>query len=157
VLNCTNSGVYGRKWNALEPDQVVEETTDLVSRYNLQLLWVVDDNFLVDRDRANCHRRGDWFAVACNSTGASRLHKSCQPFHVEELKLLRRAGLSQVAQGADSGSPKVLHLMNQGFSEARNHLHRGRQAHASGHSVLLSTSFSDFPAKAGRSAANRSI
>ena len=30
---CTNDGVYGRKWNALDPDQVVEETTDLVSRY----------------------------------------------------------------------------------------------------------------------------
>ena len=49
---CTNNGVYGRKWNALDPDQVVEETTDLVSRYHLQLLWVVDDNFLVDRERA---------------------------------------------------------------------------------------------------------
>src|ERR1700734_1611603 len=49
---CTNDGVYGRKWNALEPAQVVEETSDLVSRYNLELLWIVDDNFLVDRDRA---------------------------------------------------------------------------------------------------------
>ena len=55
---CTNNGVYGRKWNALEPEQVVEETTDLVSRYGLQLLWIVDDNFLVDRERARRHRRG---------------------------------------------------------------------------------------------------
>src|SRR5215468_2363550 len=46
---CTNEGVYGRKWNALEAAQVAEETTDLVSRYKLQLLWIVDDNFLVDR------------------------------------------------------------------------------------------------------------
>ena len=30
---CTNDGVYGRKWNALEPEQVVEETSDLVTRY----------------------------------------------------------------------------------------------------------------------------
>jgi anaerobic magnesium-protoporphyrin IX monomethyl ester cyclase len=49
---CTNDGVYGRKWNALEAEQVVEETTDLVSRYGLSLLWIVDDNFLVDRRRA---------------------------------------------------------------------------------------------------------
>src|SRR5215813_8958319 len=49
---CTNEGVYGRKWNGLEPEQVVEEMTDLVSRYGLALLWVVDDNFLVDRERA---------------------------------------------------------------------------------------------------------
>ena len=49
---CTNDGVYGRKWNALDAEQVVEETTDLVARYGLQLLWIVDDNFLVDRERA---------------------------------------------------------------------------------------------------------
>ena len=49
---CTNDGVYGRKWNALEPAQVAEETCDVVSRYGLELLWIVDDNFLVDRERA---------------------------------------------------------------------------------------------------------
>src|SRR6516164_5303825 len=49
---CTNAGVYGRKWNALPSDQFVEETVDLTRRYNLELLWVVDDNFLVDLDRA---------------------------------------------------------------------------------------------------------
>src|SRR3954468_24785014 len=37
---CTNDGVYGRKWNALEPAQVVEETSDLVERYGLSLLWI---------------------------------------------------------------------------------------------------------------------
>jgi radical SAM superfamily enzyme YgiQ (UPF0313 family) len=36
---------------------------------------------------------------------------------VEELKLLRRAGLTQVSQGADSGSPKVLQLMNKTFQK----------------------------------------
>jgi anaerobic magnesium-protoporphyrin IX monomethyl ester cyclase len=49
---CTNDGVYGRKWNALDPEQVVEETSDLVERNRLQLLWIVDDNFLVDKERA---------------------------------------------------------------------------------------------------------
>jgi anaerobic magnesium-protoporphyrin IX monomethyl ester cyclase len=36
---------------------------------------------------------------------------------VEELKLLKRAGLSQVAQGVDTGSPKVMHLMNKDFQK----------------------------------------
>src|ERR1700727_2846697 len=43
---CTNSGVYGRKWNALPPEQFVEETVDLTRRYKLDLLWVGDDNFM---------------------------------------------------------------------------------------------------------------
>ncbi len=49
---CTNNSVYGRKWNALPAEQVAEETCDLVTRYGLELLWIVDDNFLVDRERA---------------------------------------------------------------------------------------------------------
>src|SRR3981081_644374 len=49
---CTNAGVYGRKWNALPPEQFVEETVDLSRRYGLEMIWVVDDNFLVDLDGA---------------------------------------------------------------------------------------------------------
>jgi anaerobic magnesium-protoporphyrin IX monomethyl ester cyclase len=114
---CTNDGVYGRKWNALEPEQVVEETMDLTTRYNLQLLWVVDDNFLVDRNRAVGIAEGlvrrnskfDW-SIQASTNLVNRLT-------VEELKLLKRAGLSQVAQGVDTGSPKVMHLMNKDFQK----------------------------------------
>jgi anaerobic magnesium-protoporphyrin IX monomethyl ester cyclase len=114
---CTNDGVYGRKWNALEAEQVAEETTGLMSRYGLQLLWIVDDNFLVDRDRAvgiaeGILRRGvkfDW-SIQSSTNLVIRLT-------VEELKLLRRSGLSQIAQGADTGSPKVMRLMKKDFQK----------------------------------------
>jgi radical SAM superfamily enzyme YgiQ (UPF0313 family) len=114
---CTNDGVYGRKWNALEPAQVVEETTDLVSRYNLELLWIVDDNFMIDRERVvgiaeGLVRRGvrfDW-SIQASTNLVIR-------FTVEELKLLRRSGLTQVSQGADTGSLKMMHLMNKDFQD----------------------------------------
>ncbi|HEX3748378.1 MAG TPA: radical SAM protein [Bryobacteraceae bacterium] len=112
---CTNQGLYGRKWNALEPDQVVDEVSDLVRRYRLSLLWVVDDNFLVDRERALGIAEGlvrsgvrfDW-SIQATTNLVTRLS-------VDEWKLLRRAGLSQVSQGADSGSPRVMKLMNKTF------------------------------------------
>ncbi len=114
---CTNEGLYGRKWNALDAGQVVEEVSDLVARYGLQLLWVVDDNFLVDRDRAVRIAEGlirtgvqfEW-SIQASTNLVTRLN-------LAELKLLRRAGLTQVAQGADSGSKKVLHLMNKDFQK----------------------------------------
>ncbi|PWT98021.1 MAG: B12-binding domain-containing radical SAM protein [Terriglobia bacterium] len=114
---CTNDGVYGRKWNALEPGQVVEETTELVTRNRLELLWIVDDNFLIDRERAlgiaeGLVRRGvrfDW-SIQASTNLVNRLS-------VEEWKLLRRSGLSQVSQGADTGSPKMMHLMNKDFQD----------------------------------------
>jgi radical SAM superfamily enzyme YgiQ (UPF0313 family) len=114
---CTNDGLYGRKWNALEADQVVEETTDLVTRYGLSLLWIVDDNFMVDRNRVVQIAEGlvrtgvqfEW-SIQASTNLVTR-------FTVDELKLLKRAGLSQVSQGADSGSLKVMHLMNKDFQK----------------------------------------
>jgi anaerobic magnesium-protoporphyrin IX monomethyl ester cyclase len=117
---CTNDAVYGRKWNGLDPEQVAQETTDLVSRYNLSLLWIVDDNFLVDRERALLIAEGilrrnvkfDW-SIQASTNLVTRLT-------VEELKLLRRSGLSQVSQGADTGSPKVMRLMKKDFQKLEN-------------------------------------
>ena len=66
------------------------ETTDLVKRYNLELLWIVDDNFLIDLDRAvgiaeGLVRRGvkfDW-SIQASTNLVSRLS-------VDDLKLLKR-------------------------------------------------------------------
>jgi len=112
---CTNDAVYGRKWNALDPEQASHEMCGLASRYGLELLWVVDDNFLVDRQRAvaiaeGICRRGVQFewSIQASTNLVCRLS-------VDEWKLLRRSGLTQVSQGADSGSLKVMHLMNKDF------------------------------------------
>ena len=127
---CTNQGVYGRKWSALDPEQVVAETTDLASRYRLQLLWIVDDNFLVDTDRALGIAEGlvrqrvkfEW-SVQASTNLVDRLSD-------DELRLLRRSGLAQVVMGADSGSRRILDLMNKHFQKidtiyaAADKLHR---------------------------------
>ncbi len=114
---CTNAGVYGRKWNALPPEQFVEETTDLTRRYALEMLWIVDDNFLVDLDRArgiaeglvreNSHYR---WSIQATTNLTSRLS-------AEDLKLLRRAGLHQICQGVDSGSHAVLQKMGKDWQD----------------------------------------
>src|SRR5579884_1777696 len=114
---CTNAGVYGRQWNALPPEQVVDETFDLSVRYRLEMLWIVDDNFLVDLDRAikiaeGLVRVGSRFRWSIQATTnlTARLTSG-------ELRLLRRAGLHQICQGVDSASPKILKLMNKTFQD----------------------------------------
>lgn len=129
---CTNEGVYGRKWNALPAAQASEEMCDLVSRYRLQLLWVVDDNFLVDRERALeiaegiCRRgvRFDW-SIQSSTNLVNRLS-------VDEWKLMRRSGLWQVSQGADSGSPKIMRLMNKDFQKLETIYHAAERLTAAG-------------------------
>ena len=87
------------------PEQVGEELSDLAARYRLQLIWIVDDNFLVDRDRC--------VGIAEGICGAARFDWSIQAstnlvtrFSVEELEADAPRGLEQVAEGADTGSPK---------------------------------------------------
>ncbi len=112
---CTNEGVYGRHWNALEADQVIDETVNLALRYRLRLIWVVDDNFLVDRERAlaiaeGLVRRGAPFEWSIQATTnlVNRLS-------VGDLRILRRSGLRQICHGAESGSARVLRLMRKHF------------------------------------------
>src|SRR5215467_3949062 len=114
---CTNAGVYGRKWNALPAGQFVEETVDLTRRYNLEMLWVVDDNFLVDLDRARAIGEGLVRAGANFKWSIQATTNLTARLDPEDLKLLRRSGLHQVCQGVDSGSPKILKLMNKTFQD----------------------------------------
>jgi radical SAM superfamily enzyme YgiQ (UPF0313 family) len=114
---CTNAGVYGRQWNALPAEQFVAETVELTERYRLELLWVVDDNFLVDLDRARMISEGLVRAGARFNWSIQATTNLTARLSLEDLKLLRRAGLQQVCQGAESGSKKVLKLMNKDFQD----------------------------------------
>ncbi len=114
---CTNAGVYGRKWNALPPEQFVAETVELTRRYRLELLWVVDDNFLVDLDRARAIGEGLVREGASFSWSIQATTNLTARLSLEDLKLLRRAGLSQICQGVDSAAPKILKLMNKEFQD----------------------------------------
>jgi anaerobic magnesium-protoporphyrin IX monomethyl ester cyclase len=112
---CTNAGVYGRKWNALPAEQFVEETVDLTRRHGLEMLWVVDDNFLVDLDRARHIAEGLVRADANFKWSIQATTNLTSRLSLEDLKLLRRSGLHQICQGVDSGSEKILKLMNKTF------------------------------------------
>jgi anaerobic magnesium-protoporphyrin IX monomethyl ester cyclase len=114
---CTNAGVYGRKWNALPAEQVVEETVDLTRRYRLELLWMSDDNFLVDMNRALNIAEGLIRAGANFKWSIQATTNLTARLTVEELRLLKRSGLHQICQGIETASPTVMKLMNKGFQD----------------------------------------
>ena len=49
---CSNASVYGRNWKPLLPESAVAEMAELTRRYRLQVVDIIDDNYLVRRDRA---------------------------------------------------------------------------------------------------------
>jgi anaerobic magnesium-protoporphyrin IX monomethyl ester cyclase len=112
---CTNAGVYGRKWNALPVEQVVEETIELTRRYNLELLWMADDNFLVDLKRSLEIAEGLVRAGATFKWSVQATTNLTARLTIEELALLKRSGLHQICQGIETASPTVMKLMNKDF------------------------------------------
>src|SRR4029077_16898482 len=129
---CPTAGVYGRKWNALTADQFVEETVDLTRRYGLELLWVVDDNFLVDLDRARLIADGLVRAGADFRWSIQATTNLTSRLSIDDLKLLRRSGLQQICQGVDSGSEKILKLMNKRFKNFESIHETARRCLAAG-------------------------
>jgi radical SAM superfamily enzyme YgiQ (UPF0313 family) len=121
---CSNASLYGRAWNALPATRVVEELVDVVTRFRLDLVSVVDDNFLVDRERGVQIATGlveagvkfDW----CIQTTANFLLRSSE----EDVRLMRRAGLSRVFIGAESGSDDVLRSVNKVRFQGTRILHQ---------------------------------
>src|SRR5207244_7927882 len=121
---CSNASLYGRAWNALPADRVVREVVELVRRFRLELVDIVDDNFLVDRGRGIDIARGfiqsglkfEW----CIQTTANFLLRSSD----EEVQLLRQSGLTRVFIGAESGSDDVLRSVNKVRFQGTNVLHQ---------------------------------
>ncbi len=110
---CSNASLYGRAWNALSADRVVSEVTEMVRNFRLDMVDIVDDNFLVDRQRGIDIARGfiqsglkfEWMI----QTTANFLLRSSD----EDLRILRQGGLSRVFIGAESGSDEVLESVNK--------------------------------------------
>ena len=110
---CSNASVYGRNWKPMEADSTVEEMAELVRRYRLSVVDIIDDNYLVRRDRALEIAEG--------------LLKSAPPFAYymqtrtdqmdrlsdDELALLARSGLRRIFFGLESGSVKVMRSVNK--------------------------------------------
>ncbi len=110
---CSNASVYGRNWKPLHADRTVEEMSELASRYALDVIDIIDDNYLVRRDRAieiaeKLLGRGATFKyfIQTRTDQVDRLSD-------EELRLLRRSGLTRIFFGIESGSAKVLKTVNK--------------------------------------------
>lgn len=110
---CSNASVYGRNWKPLHADQTVEEMSELAARYSLDVIDIIDDNYLVRRDRAveiaqKLLSRGAGFGyfIQTRTDQIDRLSD-------HELRLLRRSGLKRIFFGIESGSATVLKAVNK--------------------------------------------
>jgi radical SAM superfamily enzyme YgiQ (UPF0313 family) len=110
---CSNASVYGRNWKPLEPDTAVGEMAELARRYRLEVVDIIDDNYLVRRDRALAIAEGLLRAAPRFAYYMQTRTDQMDRLGDDELALLARSGLRRIFFGLESGSVKVMRSVNK--------------------------------------------
>ena len=105
-----STAVYGQSYRRRSPRLVAEELLFLKENYNPDSIWFVDDVFTVS------HKWLEEFAVAVNEIGAvipfeciTRADRMTE----EVIDQLKAAGCFRIWIGAESGSQKIIDLMDR--------------------------------------------
>lgn len=115
-FQCTFCAVHqtmGRRWRIKSPQRVVNELVALKERHQLEGVWFKDSIFNLDRQ---------WLQEFCRLMIEQRVEIAWQALtridliDEEELKLMKRAGLTQLDLGIETGSPKSLLRLKKGIT-----------------------------------------
>lgn len=114
---CSSASIRGRKWRPLSAERSLAMIRDGVRSFNLDGFWLRDDEFYIDRSRA--HKICDGIITEKLGTkfytAGTRVDVFLKSTH-EELVALKKAGAVNLKFGAESGSQRILNLMNKGIT-----------------------------------------
>jgi len=124
---CINSLSNKTFWRGHSVKYVLEELEDIKVNYNISNFWFLDDDFAFDRVRAykmcqeilNRNLKINWSCMMRVNDADYKL-----------LSLMRKAGCWQIAYGIESGSQRMLDIVNKGSSlvEISNAVHLTKKA-----------------------------
>jgi anaerobic magnesium-protoporphyrin IX monomethyl ester cyclase len=114
---CTDMVFYKRRFNALSADRTVAEMVDLVTRYRIDEVALLDSNFPVQLPRALQIARGIIDSGAkFKWTFQASTDFLCR-MSEDDVRLLGASGVSHMGFGTESTSDSVLKLMNKRLDE----------------------------------------
>jgi anaerobic magnesium-protoporphyrin IX monomethyl ester cyclase len=110
---CTDMVFYKRRFNALEAPRVVAEVTDLVERYRIEEVAMLDSNLPVDWRRARDIARGFLDSkIKFRWTFQASTDFLCR-MSDDDVRLLGGSGVTHMGFGTESTAASVLKLMNK--------------------------------------------
>jgi anaerobic magnesium-protoporphyrin IX monomethyl ester cyclase len=114
---CYNTKVYKSTWRGLTVDETIRRIKILVKDYGVKGIIFSDDNFFGKKDRALSilkRIREEQLEIFCSKIDAhiSVLSKLTD----DELTILKESGCRMVMIGVESGSPRILKMMNKPIS-----------------------------------------
>ncbi|MBN1296510.1 radical SAM protein [bacterium] len=127
---CSARLLSGYKYRYHSPERVLDEVDLLVKQYGARQIAVLDDNFVVDRQRTidiceglmkrGYHKKVVW-------TTAARADQ----VDYDLMKLMKQAGFQLVSFGVETGSPRLLKMIRKGetmeqIARAVEEAHRAR-------------------------------
>jgi len=114
---CSSAELRGRKWRAMSIEKSLEMITDTVKRFNLNGIWLRDDEFYIDRKRATsiCEGIIKNELNICFYTSGTRVDVFSKASDYD-IDVLKRAGAYTLKFGAESGSQRILDLMDKGIN-----------------------------------------
>ncbi len=138
---CTDMVFYKRRFNALSADRVVRELTDLVVRYKIEEVALLDSNFPVDIHRALDIARGFVDAqVPFRWTFQASTDFLCR-MSEDDVRLLGQSGVTHMGFGTESTSKPVLKLMNKRHQRVDEMYETARKAELGGIHVTFNLIF----------------
>jgi radical SAM superfamily enzyme YgiQ (UPF0313 family) len=138
---CTDMVFYKRRFNSLSADRVVSELTELVSRYDIEEVALLDSNFPVDLHRALAIARGIRdTGVKFRWTFQASTDFLCR-MSDDEVRLLGESGVSHMGFGTESTSESVLKLMNKRHQHVNEMFETARKAELGGIRVTFNLIF----------------
>lgn len=113
---CSSSSVLQKRWRAMTVERALEAILEPVKRFNLTGVWIRDDEFYIKNSRAfeicekimQSDRKISWYATGSRVDSFNRATD-------DQLALLKKSGGKVMKFGAESGSNRILDLIQKGI------------------------------------------
>lgn len=113
---CNSATLRQRKWRSMSIEKSLTTILEPIKKFNLTGIWIRDDEFYINTERVikicegiiNSGLKIKWYT---SGTRIDLFNKSSD----ELLSLLKRSGAYTLKFGAESGSNRILNLMNKGI------------------------------------------
>ncbi len=114
---CYDSVVHKRKWRAMQPGTIMEQLKRIIRDYDIRGFNFTDDNMFVNMNHA--YSLLEEITRANLGIRIGKLHiraDSVARMNKDFLELLVKAGVERLTIGIESGSQRVLDLINKGLT-----------------------------------------
>lgn len=111
---CSSSRIVGKRWRGRSPDNVMKEVQLLEEKFGVREIEFLDDLFTFDKSRVKemCKLFRN---VGVSSGWTCSTRADIMARYTEMAGWLKAAGCHTVYLGAESGSQRVLNMMNKGI------------------------------------------